>query len=137
MFNPQNHRIWAENAPEINERVVERTQKPKSVMVCAAITSTGKTSLVFVEEGVKINRWNYMEMLEEHLLPWASDLFGDEEWCFQQDSAPAHKANDTQDWLSEYCPDFITREEWPPNSYDLNLLSMPCGVFWKKRHAQN
>uniref|UniRef100_A0A914D1S5 Transposase n=1 Tax=Acrobeloides nanus TaxID=290746 RepID=A0A914D1S5_9BILA len=32
-------------------------------------------------------------------------------WFFQQDSAPAHKTNETQDWLSEYCPDFITREE--------------------------
>ena len=60
-----------------------------------------------------------MEMLEEHLL-WASDLFGNEEWCLQQDSAPPHKANETQDWLSEHCSDFITREEWPPNSPDLN-----------------
>ena len=60
-------------------------------------------------------------MLEEHL-SWASDLFGDQELCFQQDSAPAHKGNETQDWLSEHCPDFITREEWPPNSPDLNPL---------------
>uniref|UniRef100_A0A914E7I6 Tc1-like transposase DDE domain-containing protein n=1 Tax=Acrobeloides nanus TaxID=290746 RepID=A0A914E7I6_9BILA len=80
--------------------------------------------ILFVKEGVKINRWNYMEMLEELLLPWASDLFGDEEWCFQQDSDSAHKANEIQDWLSEHCPDcdFITREEWPPNSPDLNSL---------------
>ena len=62
-FNPQNDRIWAKEAPETNEWVVERTQKPKSVMVCAAITSTGKTPLVFVEEEVKINRWNYMEIV--------------------------------------------------------------------------
>ena len=25
-------------------------------------------------------------------------------------------------WLSEHYPDFITREEWPPNSSDLNPL---------------
>ena len=74
-------------------------------MVCAAITSTGKTPLV-----------------EEHLLLWVSDIFGDEKWCFQKDSAPAHKANETQDWLSEHCPGFITREEWPTNSLDLNPL---------------
>jgi hypothetical protein len=29
-----------------------------------------------------------MEMLEEHIFLWASDLFGD---CFQQDSASAHR----------------------------------------------
>ena len=41
------------------------------------------------------------------------------ETCY---TAPAHKANETQDFLRERCPDFITRGEWPPNSPDLNPL---------------
>uniref|UniRef100_A0A914CJZ2 Transposase n=1 Tax=Acrobeloides nanus TaxID=290746 RepID=A0A914CJZ2_9BILA len=44
------------------------------------------------------------------------------EECCQQDSAPAYKAKETQDWLSENCPDFITREEWSPNLPHLNPL---------------
>jgi hypothetical protein len=78
--------------------------------------------LVFVEEGVKIDRYVYMTMLREHLLPWANDLFDGKEWCFQQDTAPAHKANETQEFLSEECPDFITKAEWPPYSPDLNPM---------------
>jgi inhibitor of nuclear factor kappa-B kinase subunit alpha len=91
-------------------------------MVWAAISSKGKTPLVFIDQGVKINREVYMDMLREHLLPWAEDVFGEDDWCFQQDSAPAHKANETQEMLREEVPDFITRDEWPPYSPDLNPL---------------
>ena len=63
--------------------------------------------------------------------PVAEDVFGDEEWTFQRDGAPAHKAIETQDFLRDNCPDVITVDphwqnptgEWPPNSPDLNLLN--------------
>src|SRR5262249_35098203 len=41
---------------------------------------------------------------------------------FQQDSAPAHKAKMTQEWCKTNFPDFITSEEWPPYSPDLNPM---------------
>jgi len=43
-------------------------------------------------------------------------------YIFQQDGAPAHTARLTQDWLKTNCTDFIARDEWPPNSPDLNPL---------------
>jgi hypothetical protein len=39
-------------ASEADKRVVKRVQKPKSVMIWAAITSNGKTPLVFVNQDV-------------------------------------------------------------------------------------
>jgi len=36
--------------------------------------------------------------------------------------ATAHTASLAQDWLSRNCPEFIRKEEWPPNSPDLNPL---------------
>lgn len=99
-------------------------------MVLVFVTHRGKGPLVFVDAGVKINRTNYVEMLEEHLLPWAKETFGwdedteqfEEDWVFQQDSAPSHKAKDTQQWLRDNVPDFINVKEWPPYSPDLNPL---------------
>jgi len=44
------------------------------------------------------------------------------QFIFQQDGAPAHTASLAQDWLSRNCPEFIRKEEWPPNSPDLNPL---------------
>ena len=43
-------------------------------------------------------------------------------WTFQQDSAPAHAAKNTQAWIRDNLPDFISPQEWPANSPDMNLL---------------
>ena len=37
-------------------------------------------------------------------------------------SMPAHTARATQNWLQTNCPDFIAKDQWPPNSPDLNPL---------------
>uniref|UniRef100_A0A914E696 Tc1-like transposase DDE domain-containing protein n=1 Tax=Acrobeloides nanus TaxID=290746 RepID=A0A914E696_9BILA len=71
-----------------------------------------------------------MDMLRAYLIPWAHTIFGDDEWTFQQDGAPAHKARETQNFLRDNYPDVITVDvhwrnangEWPPNSPDLNPL---------------
>lgn len=81
-FNPQNDRIWVTEAPAIEDRIVERTQKPKSVMVWDAMTHSGKSPLVFIEEGVKINQDVYRNMLQTHIILWASDHFGNE-YCLK------------------------------------------------------
>uniref|UniRef100_A0A914CSL2 Tc1-like transposase DDE domain-containing protein n=1 Tax=Acrobeloides nanus TaxID=290746 RepID=A0A914CSL2_9BILA len=46
----------------------------------------------------------------------------EEEWTYQQDTAPSHKAKETQAWLRKNVPDFITIKEWPSYSPDLNPL---------------
>uniref|UniRef100_A0A914DH47 Tc1-like transposase DDE domain-containing protein n=1 Tax=Acrobeloides nanus TaxID=290746 RepID=A0A914DH47_9BILA len=80
-----------------------------------------------------IDRYSYMNMLREYFFPWAEEHFDDEQWCFQQDSASGHKANETQETLAEECLDFITRDEWPPNSPDLNPLDY---VVWSILEAK-
>ena len=49
-------------------------------------------------------------------------MFSGESFLFQQDGAPAHTSKLTQAWLNENIPDFITKEEWPPYSPDLNPM---------------
>ena len=44
------------------------------------------------------------------------EAYGEDHFVFQQDSAPAHKDWHTQDWLEENVPDFITKDQWPPNN---------------------
>ena len=43
-----------------------------------------------------------------------------ENFIFQQDSAPAHRARETLKLLRRETPDFISPDFWPPNSPDLN-----------------
>ena len=64
-------------------------------MVSVGVSSLGATEFIFVEPGGKINGAYYREiLLSQNLLPAIADQSGDF-FIFQQDSAPAHRANDT------------------------------------------
>lgn len=124
-FNHQNDRILAKSMNAIPESMkkVRRSQKPASVMVWAAVSSEGRSPLVFIDKGVKINKEVYVkEILEGALVPWTNSLYSDGDWTFQQDGATSHTANITQRWCKDHCPRFLPKEEWPPCSPDLNVL---------------
>ncbi|UYV81621.1 hypothetical protein LAZ67_20001733 [Cordylochernes scorpioides] len=60
-------------------------------------------------------------------------MFNGEHWIFQQDSAPAHKAKSTQQWLETNVPDFIKANEWPSGSPDLNPLDYSLWAFLEEK----
>ena len=123
--NSQNDRILARSSKDIpdNIKYTDRVQKPLSVMVWGGVCSNARTNLVFVPQGVKINSQTYSELiLETEISSVGSKLFENNEWTFQQDSAPAHASNVSQEWLRSKNINFISKNEWPPSSPDLNPL---------------
>ena len=62
------------------------------------------------------------EVLEGVLEPWAQQHFANRHWCFQQDSAPAHRAKSVQGCCRDRIPDFIAHEDWPSSLPDLNSM---------------
>ena len=73
--------------------------------------------------GVKINAATYKELVLEPILEDLGEkMFNIQPFVFQQDGAPAHTARTTQQWLQNNIPHFISKEEWPPSSPDLNPL---------------
>lgn len=123
--NLQNDRVYVSH--EVKKRNIAakrllrtRSTFSKSVMVSVAVSKLGCTELIFVEPGVKVNGAYYRDvLLSQHMLPAIRDLAGDL-YVFQQDSAPAHRAHATLQFLQQKVPDFISPDLWPPNSPDLN-----------------
>ena len=138
-FNKQNDRIYAASIEDIPEemRTVPRFQLLSSFMVWAGMSAQGKLPLKFVERGVKVNKAYYQrEILEKIVKPGGQRIFKNQPWTFQQDSAPAHKAKLTQDWLRTQTPDFISSLQWPPSSPDLNPLDYAIwGILEAKVNA--
>ena len=103
-------------------------------MVWGSVTYGGKSPLVFVDKGVKLNQSTYQnEILQKKLLPWSKQHFKKNNWVFQQDSAPAHKANTTQRWCEDNLHGFINANDWPPYSHDLNPLDFSVWSILESR----
>ncbi len=59
------------------------------------------------------------KFLEHFMLPSADKRYGDADFIFQQDLAPAHTAKGTKSWFNDHG---VTVLDWPANSPDLNPI---------------
>lgn len=133
--NRQNDRILSSAVSTIPEthRLVKRVQKPSSLMVWAGVSAVGRTPLVFVPSGVKINALTYKQyILEPVVKDLGHTMFKNDNFLFQQDGAPAHTAKSTQEWLRNEIPQFLSKEEWPPSSPDLNPMDFSVWSILEK-----
>ncbi len=86
-------------------------------MILAAVSSAGVGPLCFLKSTV--NAAIYQNILEHFMLPSADKLYGDADFIFQQDLAPAHTAKGTKSWFNGHG---VTVLDWPANSPDLNQM---------------
>ncbi len=86
-------------------------------MIWAAMSSAGVGPMCFLKSTV--NAAIYQEILEHFMLPSADKLYGDADFIFQQDLAPAHTAKGTKIWFNDHGVGVL---DWPANSPDLNPI---------------
>ena len=122
--NHQNDCVWsAGKKHDIDESrlVVERSKFAKHVMVSTGVCYGGKGRLHFIPDKAKVNAKLYVETLLPRLIKDCESVLPSG-FIFQQDGAPAHTAKLAQDFIATNCSEFIGKDEWPPNSPDLNPL---------------
>ena len=97
-------------------------------MVWTAITATGRSLLVIVLSGVKLNSERFIsDILEAELLPLARKHLDGAPRTFQQDSASSHGSNLTRTWITTHIPSFLSKNKWPSRSPD--LIQLDFSVF--------
>ena len=94
-------------------------------MIWGAMSSAGVGPLCFIKSGV--NADIYQEILKHFMLP--SELYGDADFIFQQDLAPAHTAKSTKTWFNDRG---ITVLDWSENLPDLNPIENLWGIAKRK-----
>ncbi len=117
-FGNQGPRVWRKSGEAQNPcRLKSSVKFPQSVMIWAAMSSAGVCPLCFLKSTV--NTAIYQEILEHFMLPSADKTYGDADFIFQQDLAPAHTAKGTKSWFNDHS---VTVLDWPANSPDLNPI---------------
>lgn len=136
--NRHNMRYWCAENPHVHRE--EHTQTPRKVNVWAAILGRRIIGPYFFDGNV--NRWTYLEMLEEYAVPLIEQAADEQnidfdDVIFQQDGHPAHFALIVRDYLNQTFPNrWIERggpTEWPPRSPDLTSLDFFLWGYLKDR----
>jgi hypothetical protein len=90
-------------------------------MVSAGVCYGGRGRLHIVPEKVKVNADFSVKDLLPKLIEDCENLLPNN-FVFQQDGAPAHSSRLAQEWIEQHSPEFVKKNDWPPNSPDLNPL---------------
>ena len=119
--NSQNDRWLCRDPEEVP--IVMCSKFPATVMVLGVMSNEGDVMPPhFFKKGESVTSEVYINIMRTVVKPWMDQIAGDRHYVFQQDGAPAHTANKTQEWLAGNLPEYWPKEVWPPSSPDCNPL---------------
>jgi transposase len=112
-------RVWREPGTALQPKHVSLTRKfgGGSVMVWGCMGYNGVGRLTIIDGNV--DSIKYKRILSQNLEESAEILGISDEFIFQQDNAPPHKAVNTMEYFDQ---NNITLLSWPPQSPDLNPI---------------
>lgn len=82
----------------------------------------------------RFNAGNYINILENILLPSAEQIYPNNTFIFQQDNCPVHTANDVTHWFQTHNVEVLP---WAAFSPDINPIENIWGIIVKKIYNRN
>ena len=99
-------------------------------MTWAGFAANETLEIAFLEG--KQDKYKYQDLLEVYLLHYGEDIAGPE-WIFQQDNAPAHRANDTKRWFGIR----VRVLDWPAVNPDFNPIENLWGILVRRVYKKD
>ncbi|GFX46606.1 transposable element Tcb1 transposase [Trichonephila clavipes] len=92
------HSLWTIKyweKPLVSQAHSKVPDKSDGMGCCMSSHGVGRLHIV----SGTVKAMDYIEILQNKLLPTARDLLGNQSWIFQDDNAPCHRAKVVQKWL--------------------------------------
>lgn len=117
--NRQNSRVWAQENPHLLTQ--PHTQYPQKTNVSVGLLGGHLIGPVFYD--YNLNGENFLQLLQNEIVPGIRNVSDDHDLYFQLDGCPAHNAREVRDYLQTEFPGRIIGLygdiPWPPRSPDL------------------
>jgi len=116
-INHHNSIFYAESADQVPPLPTHKFPLTQDYF-CAITANGGLPPMPFSGHLTAVS---YQRLLDTALVN-VNKKFDEGEWIYVHDSAPYHSADSTQEYLQTHVPLFFTKQEWPSNSPDLNVI---------------
>lgn len=160
-LNRQNERIYREVTLKTNipaeDLIIQHDKQQPSLLCYAAVSWYGKSELRFIDGFAEnqdnipasrrkkktVNQFVYTQEMCPLMFDDINRTMNGRPWVWQQDGAKAHTARTSTQWIRENAPDFITPDEWPSKSPDLNVMDyslwgiLLAGLAHKRREIDS
>ena len=133
--NHQNDRCFGKSWELISDdrKFKNKKKSPLRAMVFAAVWRDGRSRLIVLKSGFRLNQTTYIETCLKPLIEDVSPNMKTDLAILYQDKAPCHTGKKTQRFLEEHACSFVPAHIVPPSSSDLNVMEYRIWPYMKQK----